>query len=184
LGWAHEQRGIAHSKLREYPTAIAEFDRALRLGITTAQTPREIAVQVWQEVQHQQATTEIERQRQEEEQRWRAAEQERQRLEQLLAEEREKRQQAELLAAKRAKSIPQSPLAIALPSGSQLDFGNYNGAPIDGSAWVSNGTSNYVLCGGSSIDFSRYCRSAIRVNYAPDIHYHNIGFRVVFAPRT
>ncbi len=66
---------------------------------------------------------------------------------------------------------------------------NYNGAPTDGSAWMSGNdkTSPFrVLRGGSWLNDPAYCRSAIRYNKAPDIDYYRFGLRVVcvVAPRT
>jgi formylglycine-generating enzyme required for sulfatase activity/predicted Ser/Thr protein kinase len=59
---------------------------------------------------------------------------------------------------------------------------NYEGAPIDGSAWLdqsADSSSDRVLRGGSW-DFSpQYCRSAIRIFLAPDNRYNSIGFRVI-----
>ena len=60
---------------------------------------------------------------------------------------------------------------------------NYNGAPIDGSAWVSN-NENYsrLLRGGSWFFFPEFCRSAFRSNNDPGgWQLINIGFRVVCA---
>lgn len=58
--------------------------------------------------------------------------------------------------------------------------GNYNGAPSDGSAWISeNDNKLRTLRGGSWSDNPADCRSAIR----DDIYYvvlsNNIGFRVI-----
>jgi len=63
---------------------------------------------------------------------------------------------------------------------------NYQGAPIDGSAWLSEDKdSNYVLRGGSWHINPRNCRSACRYNNSPDSRYDSLGFRVVCrAPRT
>jgi formylglycine-generating enzyme required for sulfatase activity/Flp pilus assembly protein TadD len=62
---------------------------------------------------------------------------------------------------------------------------DYNGAPTDGSAWLSGGGSSIrVLRGGSYINFARDCRSAYRFNY--DARYLNraSAFRVVVSART
>ncbi len=57
---------------------------------------------------------------------------------------------------------------------------NYDGAPIDGSAWVSGGDSNRRrLRGGSWLNYGLNCRSAYRNNYHPDSRSINFGFRVV-----
>ncbi|RUR76202.1 formylglycine-generating enzyme family protein [Chlorogloeopsis fritschii PCC 9212] len=69
---------------------------------------------------------------------------------------------------------------------------NYQGAPTDGSAWLSggniirrllegaSGNKNFrLLRGGSWGYYSRICRSALRNRDYPDVRYTNIGFRVV-----
>jgi formylglycine-generating enzyme required for sulfatase activity len=63
---------------------------------------------------------------------------------------------------------------------------NYEGAPIDGSAWLStNEETTYVIRGGSWNDEPRNCRSATRNNYDPEYSDFFIGFRVVCEiPRT
>jgi formylglycine-generating enzyme required for sulfatase activity len=62
---------------------------------------------------------------------------------------------------------------------------SYNGAPIDGSAWLSGGDPNRrVLRGGSWYVISRFCRSANRFNHAPGVIYNVIGLRVVSALKT
>lgn len=60
---------------------------------------------------------------------------------------------------------------------------NYNKAPIDGSAWVSNNENpSRLLRGGSWFFFPEFCRSAFRSNYDPGgWHLVHIGFRVVCA---
>jgi formylglycine-generating enzyme required for sulfatase activity len=59
---------------------------------------------------------------------------------------------------------------------------NYEGAPTDGSAWLSNdNSSNRLLRGGSWRALPRYCRSANRLNNLPDFRNSRIGFRVVCA---
>jgi formylglycine-generating enzyme required for sulfatase activity len=59
---------------------------------------------------------------------------------------------------------------------------NYQGAPTDGSAWLSEGdSSRRVLRGGSWIGYGDYCRSAFRLNLRPSDRYYYIGFRVVVA---
>jgi formylglycine-generating enzyme required for sulfatase activity len=61
---------------------------------------------------------------------------------------------------------------------------NYDGAPVDGSAWVIGGNSRRrVLRGGSWYSNPSWCRSAIRFIYVSDetdISY--IGFRLVSVP--
>ena len=63
---------------------------------------------------------------------------------------------------------------------------NYEGAPTDGTAWLSeDDQSNRVLRGGSWYIIPRSCRSAYRLNATPDYTNDRIGFRVVCsAPRT
>ena len=63
---------------------------------------------------------------------------------------------------------------------------NYQGAPIDGSAWLSEDKdSNYVLRGGSWYFNPWGCRSACRTYNSPDNRGDDLGFRVVCrAPRT
>ena len=56
----------------------------------------------------------------------------------------------------------------------------YEGAPADGSAWISSDEREYsVLRGGSWYDFPGYCRSATRDVNAPDSRGNGTGFRVV-----
>jgi formylglycine-generating enzyme required for sulfatase activity len=56
---------------------------------------------------------------------------------------------------------------------------NYNGAPTDGSAWLSKEfTSRKVIRGGSWYSLPRYCRSACRDRNAPDARYLYLGLRV------
>jgi formylglycine-generating enzyme required for sulfatase activity len=62
---------------------------------------------------------------------------------------------------------------------------NYQGAPADGSAWLSGGDSSLrVLRGGSLSSNGDLCRSAFRSFSRPDNRYSLIGFRVVVAART
>jgi formylglycine-generating enzyme required for sulfatase activity len=64
---------------------------------------------------------------------------------------------------------------------------NYQGVPLDGSAWIDKNDSDFLLLlrGGSWYDDPRNCRSATRCYHAPDNHDDNIGFRVVCEiPRT
>ncbi|WP_008308339.1 SUMF1/EgtB/PvdO family nonheme iron enzyme [Leptolyngbya sp. PCC 6406] len=58
--------------------------------------------------------------------------------------------------------------------------GSYEGAPTDGSAWLSsNENENRLLRGGSWYDDPRYCRSANRNWGTRDNQNYIIGFRVV-----
>jgi formylglycine-generating enzyme required for sulfatase activity len=57
---------------------------------------------------------------------------------------------------------------------------NYNGAPADGSAWVTGGNaSRRVLRGGSWNNGPGNCRSAHRSRFEPGNRDSNLGFRVV-----
>jgi formylglycine-generating enzyme required for sulfatase activity len=63
---------------------------------------------------------------------------------------------------------------------------NYQGAPTDGSAWLSDDKdARRLLRGGSWLNYPRICRSATRGYVTPDYRYNDIGFRVVCEiPRT
>ncbi|MEO0986866.1 MAG: SUMF1/EgtB/PvdO family nonheme iron enzyme [Cyanobacteria bacterium J06639_14] len=63
---------------------------------------------------------------------------------------------------------------------------NYEGAPEDGNAWLSDDQGAYcVVRGGSWGNYPRYCRSASRDAYNPGYRSSFIGFRVMCrAPRT
>lgn len=56
---------------------------------------------------------------------------------------------------------------------------SYEGAPTDGSAWLSDGDEERVLRGGSWPDLSRSCRSASRGGLRPDNDGFDLGFRVI-----
>ncbi|MFN2456061.1 MAG: SUMF1/EgtB/PvdO family nonheme iron enzyme [Pyrinomonadaceae bacterium] len=61
---------------------------------------------------------------------------------------------------------------------------NYNGAPTDGSAWVSGGEQKCrVLRGGSWVSYSSRLRSAFRVRDVPGGRFYDFGFRVVAVAR-
>ena len=56
---------------------------------------------------------------------------------------------------------------------------DYNGAPEDGSAWLTdNPDANRVWRGGSWFYNPWYCRSAYRYDINPDVRNFNLGFRV------
>ncbi len=57
--------------------------------------------------------------------------------------------------------------------------GNYQGAPIDGRAWVDSPRgSNRVRRGGSWNNHAGYCRAANRIGYTPTYRHDNLGFRL------
>ncbi|MFM6475618.1 MAG: formylglycine-generating enzyme family protein, partial [Dolichospermum sp.] len=57
---------------------------------------------------------------------------------------------------------------------------NYEGAPTDGSAWISNNTkSDKLLRGGSWYYLPENCRSAYRSYYVAGFDLNSYGFRVV-----
>jgi len=58
--------------------------------------------------------------------------------------------------------------------------GNYAGAPIDGSAWLTEEKDAALLMRGGSWNYAPvYCQSAFRLYYNPDDCGSNLGFRVV-----
>jgi len=60
--------------------------------------------------------------------------------------------------------------------------GNYEGAPTDGSAWLTGGDQNLrVLRGSSWFSNSLSCRSASRNGLNPDNRVNSFGFRVVMS---
>jgi formylglycine-generating enzyme required for sulfatase activity len=59
---------------------------------------------------------------------------------------------------------------------------NYNDAPEDGSAWLTDdAASPRINRGGSWIYDPRYCRSACRNYGSPSRRYYNLGFRLACA---
>ncbi len=56
---------------------------------------------------------------------------------------------------------------------------NYQDAPNDGRAWLSENNDTKVLRGGSWFDHPEYCRSATRILFRRDIRGNDVGFRVV-----
>jgi formylglycine-generating enzyme required for sulfatase activity len=61
--------------------------------------------------------------------------------------------------------------------------GNYQGAPLDGSAWVDNPRCSYrVVRGGSWYFPARYCRSTYRHGFGPGFRLDFLGFRLVLLP--
>ena len=62
---------------------------------------------------------------------------------------------------------------------------NYDGAPRDGSAWLSDNENNYCLLrGGSWSSYPGFCRSAYRYGFYPELRYDFLGLRVVASSRT
>jgi len=60
---------------------------------------------------------------------------------------------------------------------------SYDGAPRDGSAWVTGGDDRYRLVrGGSWFNYPVSCRSADRPRNLPNARNGSVGFRVVCAP--
>ncbi len=60
--------------------------------------------------------------------------------------------------------------------------GNYQGAPLDGTAWLQNGDSDRrVIRGGSWIYRSADCRAAVRNHNSSFNRNNDVGFRVVCA---
>ena len=60
---------------------------------------------------------------------------------------------------------------------------NYEGAPVDGTAWLSSDESAMrLLRGGSWGHVPGLCRSANRDGVNPDYLSSHVGFRVVCSP--
>jgi formylglycine-generating enzyme required for sulfatase activity len=59
----------------------------------------------------------------------------------------------------------------------------YQGAPTDGSAWMSGGDTRRLLRGGSWGNHPLDCRSAFRLRNLPVIRYHIVGFRLCCLPQ-
>jgi formylglycine-generating enzyme required for sulfatase activity len=63
---------------------------------------------------------------------------------------------------------------------------SYNFAPGDDQPWLipaAAANKLRLLRGGSWFNSPRYCRSACRLSYPPDLHYGSIGFRVCCLPQ-
>lgn len=57
---------------------------------------------------------------------------------------------------------------------------NYQGAPTDGSAWITGGdSSKRLLRGGSWIYPPCFCRSAVRYGFSSNYRFDDFGFRIV-----
>ena len=61
--------------------------------------------------------------------------------------------------------------------------GSYEGAPTDGSPWLTGTDSRKLLRGGSWVHGPRHCRSADRYHDQPGYAYGYVGFRVVCLPQ-
>jgi formylglycine-generating enzyme required for sulfatase activity len=64
---------------------------------------------------------------------------------------------------------------------------NYEGAPINGEAWINPPSSEKaprVLRGGSWFNYPEDCRSAVRDNLNADYTFNYVGFRLVLTART
>jgi formylglycine-generating enzyme required for sulfatase activity/class 3 adenylate cyclase len=59
---------------------------------------------------------------------------------------------------------------------------NYQGAPADGSAWVSGDCTSHVLRSGSWKNDARYVRPANRDSYDTNVRYPTHGFRIALSP--
>jgi formylglycine-generating enzyme required for sulfatase activity len=55
--------------------------------------------------------------------------------------------------------------------------GDYQGAPVDGSAWIAGGAADRVVRGGSWSYDTRHVRSAFRFHYDPPNRGNRLGFR-------
>lgn len=55
---------------------------------------------------------------------------------------------------------------------------NYQGAPIDGSAWLEDGCTSHVLRSGSWRNDARYVRPSNRDGYDTNVRYPTHGFRI------
>jgi formylglycine-generating enzyme required for sulfatase activity len=61
-------------------------------------------------------------------------------------------------------------------------YGDYIGAPGDGSAWEDFSTGLRIVRGGAWFSVFENCRSAYRVGVEPAVKASDIGFRVVYNP--
>jgi formylglycine-generating enzyme required for sulfatase activity len=61
---------------------------------------------------------------------------------------------------------------------------NYQGAPIDGSAWVRNGDTRRIRRGGSWSSSGFSCRATYRTCKEPGERFYFLGFRVVVSAMT
>ncbi len=57
---------------------------------------------------------------------------------------------------------------------------NYNGAPADGSVWITSGGNGRVARGGGWGEYgAQFCRSAARGRDNPEYGFNIFGFRLV-----
>ena len=64
-------------------------------------------------------------------------------------------------------------------------YSNYQGAPTDGQAWLSENILSKVIRGATWAEYSYNCRSAFRLGYPRSERVNYLGMRVVLvAPRT
>ena len=82
------------------------------------------------------------------------------------------------------QSLPPNPWGLHEMHGNVWEWvqdawhGDYSGAPTDGSAWESTETgAARVVRGGSWYDGARFCRSAYRYDFDPDLRDYDTGFR-------
>ena len=59
---------------------------------------------------------------------------------------------------------------------------NYQGAPVDGSPWVTGDCTSHVVRSGSWKNDARYVRPANRDSYDTNVRYPTHGFRVALSP--
>jgi formylglycine-generating enzyme required for sulfatase activity len=59
---------------------------------------------------------------------------------------------------------------------------NYQGAPLDGSAWVEGDCASHVIRSGSWKNDARYARPANRDSYDTNVRYQTHGLRVALSP--
>lgn len=61
-------------------------------------------------------------------------------------------------------------------------YGDYTGAPLDGSPWVDAPSGLRIVRDGAWFSPIEECRSAARIGVAPDVRAIDIGFRIAFIP--
>jgi formylglycine-generating enzyme required for sulfatase activity len=59
---------------------------------------------------------------------------------------------------------------------------NYQGAPVDGSAWIESECSSHVIRSGSWRKDQNYARTSNRGSYDTNVRYPTHGFRVALSP--